>query len=129
VDKIIAITETNVITEKRVKSDEPFFKGHFPENPIMPGVLVCEAVFQSGVILISGILKNAGKPVLESKGLPVLTRIKEVKFKNMVRPDDLLQIEVELVEEIGGAYFMKGMAKVAGKVVLRTEFAAIISTR
>jgi 3-hydroxyacyl-[acyl-carrier-protein] dehydratase len=67
--------------------------------------------------------------VLESKGLPVLTRIKEVKFKNMVRPDDLLQIEVELVEEIGGAYFMKGMAKVAGKVVLRTEFAAIISTR
>ena len=122
VDKIIDITGTNISTEKRVKPNESFFKGHYPGNPIMPGVLVCEAVFQSGAILLSSTQKNSGTSKADSKGVPVLTRIKDVKFKNIVRPDDLLQIQVELVEKIGEAYFMNGVARVDGKVVLRAKF-------
>ncbi len=127
VDKIIDITRTNISTEKRVKPDESFFKGHFPGNPIMPGVLVCEAVFQSGAILLSNTQKNSGTSKIDSKEVPVLTRIKDVKFKNMVRPDDLLQIQVELVEKIGGAYFMKGVVRIDSKVVVRVEFAVTIA--
>lgn len=95
----------------------------------MPGVLICEAVFQSGAILLTSTQKNPGTPEIDSKGVPVLTRIKDVKFKNMVKPDDLLQIQVELVEKIGGAYFMKGVARVDSKVVVRVEFAVTISTK
>ena len=126
-DKIIDITETSITTEKRVKCDDFFFQGHYPENPIMPGVLVCEAVFQSGAILISRILKNSGTSAIESEKIPVLTRIKDVKFKSMVRPDDVLQMQVEISEIIGGAFFMKGVAKVDGKVAVRVEFAATLT--
>tara|TARA_B100002003_G_scaffold227976_1_gene235947 strand:- start:149 stop:541 length:393 start_codon:yes stop_codon:yes gene_type:complete len=127
VDQIIDITKEKITTEKRVKFDEPFFKGHYPGNPIMPGVLVCEAVFQSGAILLSSICKDSGTSVIDSKGVPVLTRIKDVKFKNIVRPNNLLQIQVDLAERIGGAYFMKGVAMVDGKVAVRVEFAVTIA--
>jgi len=127
VDQIIDITGLKITTEKRVKSNEFFFKGHYPGNPIMPGVLVCEAVFQSGAILVTSTYKNSDTPATESKGVPVLTRIKDVKFKNIVRPNDILQIEVELAEKIGGAYFMKGVARVDGKVAVRVEFAVTIA--
>ena len=126
-DQIIDITKIKITTEKRVKSNEPFFKGHYPGNPIMPGVLVCEAIFQSGAVLVSSTYKNSGTSAIDSKGVPVLTRIKDVKFKNIVRPNDLLQIQVELAERIGGAFFMKGVAMVDGKVAVRVEFAVTIA--
>ena len=122
-DQIIDITEIKITTEKKVNSNESFFKGHYPGNPIMPGVLVCEAVIQSGAILVFSTYKNSGTSQIGSKGVPVLTRIKDVKFENIVRPNDLLLIEVELAEKIGGVYFMKGVARVNGKVAVRLEFA------
>ena len=122
-DKIIDITEIKITTEKKVNSNEFFFKGHYPGNPIMPGVLVCEAVIQSGAILVFSTYKNSGTSQIGSKGVPVLTRIKDVKFENIVRPNDLLLIQVELAEKIGGVYFMKGVARVNGKVAVRLEFA------
>lgn len=129
VDKVTAITETGITTEKMISSKESFFQGHYPGNPIMPGVLICEAVFQSGAILISRILKDSGMSLTDSASVPVITRIKNVKFKNMVRPNNLLQMQVELIEKIGGAYFMKGAAKVNGKVVVRVEFAATVTDK
>ncbi len=93
----------------------------------MPGVLLCEAVFQSGAILVSQIMKNSRISVEDSDGVPLITRIKDVKFKKVVRPDDLLQMQVELVEKIGAAYFMRGVARVGGKVVVRVEFTAVMS--
>ncbi len=126
-DQIVDITEIKITTEKRVKPNESFFKGHYPGNPIMPGVLVCEAVFQSGAMLLSSTCKNSVSSKIESKGVPILTRIKDVKFKNIVRPNDLLQIQVELAEKIGGTCFMKGVARVDGKVAVRVEFAVTIA--
>lgn len=113
VDKIIDQTENSISTQKLLTGDEDFFKGHFPGNPIMPGVLLCEACFQTGAILMGQ--ENA-------KGLGVVTGIKQCKFKNFARPGDLLDISVSLDEKIENAFYMSGLIKVSGKVVLKIKF-------
>jgi len=114
VDKIVERNDKSIKTTLNVTGNEDFFKGHFPGNPIMPGVLLQEALFQTGAALMAG---RAGG------GLGVVTRVQNAKFKNMVRPGDLLEMEVELTESISNAHYMKGTTKVAGKTVLVIEFA------
>jgi len=121
VDKVVELTETKIKTTKEISPDEPFFKGHYPGNPIMPGVLICESIFQTGAILLSSIIGYIGD------GIPVLTRINNAKFKNMVKPGDLLDIEAELVEKVSNAFFLKGSASVAGKTVVTVEFAVSLA--
>lgn len=120
VDEILELTETKIKTKKYVDPEEPFFKGHFPGNPIMPGVLICESVFQTGAILLAKISGIEGSLV---SGTPVLTRINEAKFKGMVRPGDHLEIEAELMERLSNAFFLNGVVRVAGKIVVRVKFA------
>jgi 3-hydroxyacyl-[acyl-carrier-protein] dehydratase len=117
VDKIVELTETKIRTTKEISPEEPFFKGHYPGNPIMPGVLICESIFQTGAILLSHIIGAA------SDGTPVLTRISNAKFKNIVRPGDLLELQAELVETVSNAYFLKGSASSAGKTAVTVEYA------
>lgn len=116
VDKIINLQEKKINTVLTLTGQEDFFKGHFPGNPIMPGVLLQEALFQSGAALMAG---NSA----DRSGLGVVTRVQNAKFKNMVRPGDTLEMEVELTESISNASYMKGTTKVAGKTVLVIEFA------
>jgi 3-hydroxyacyl-[acyl-carrier-protein] dehydratase len=121
VDKVVELTETKIKATKEISHDEPFFRGHYPGNPIMPGVLICESIFQTGAILLSSIIGYIGD------GIPVLTRINNAKFKNMVKPGDLLDIEAELVEKVSNAFFLKGSASVAGKTVVTVEFAVSLA--
>jgi len=120
VDKIVELTETKIKTTKEISPEEPFFKGHYPGNPIMPGVLICESIFQTGAILLSSIIGDV------SEGTPVLTRINNAKFKNMVMPGSLLEMEAELVEKVSNAFFLKGSASSAGKTVVTVEFAVTL---
>jgi len=117
VDKVVEVTDSRIRTAKQISAEEPFFKGHYPGNPIMPGVLVCEAIFQSGAILLSRIAGDVGE------GTPVLTRVTNAKFKNIVKPGAVLEMEAELVERVSNAFFLKGKASVAGKTVVTVEFA------
>ena len=117
VDKIVEITDDRIRATKEIGAGESFFEGHYPGNPIMPGVLICEAIFQTGAILLSRIISYGGG------GTPVLTRIGNGKFKNMVKPGALLEMEVELVEKVSNAFFMKGKASSDGKTVVTVEFA------
>jgi 3-hydroxyacyl-[acyl-carrier-protein] dehydratase len=121
VDKVIELTDTKIRAAKEISPEEPFFKGHYPGNPIMPGVLICESIFQTGAILLSSIIGDIGK------GTPVLTRINNAKFKNMVRPGAVLELEAELVEKVGNAFFMKGKATSEGKTVVTVEFAVSLA--
>jgi len=121
VDKVIELTDTKIRAKKEISPEEPFFKGHYPGNPIMPGVLICESIFQTGAILLSSIIGDI------SKGTPVLTRINNAKFKNMVRPGAILELEAELVEKVGNAFFMKGKATSEGKMVVTVEFAVSLA--
>ena len=93
--------------------EEDFFQGHFPENPVMPGVLMCEACFQSAAALL-----NNG----EDSGLGVVTKIEQTKFKNMARPGDILDIKVETLEKIGNANYMKANIQVNNKTIMQTKF-------
>lgn len=114
VDRVLERSDKLIKTTLTLTGEEDFFKGHFPGNPIMPGVLLQEALFQSGAALMAS---------MPGGGLGVVTRVQNAKFKNMVRPGDVLEMEVELVETLANAHFMKGTTKVLGKTVLVIEFA------
>ena len=119
-DRVIEISTDTILAEKVVAEDLEVFRGHYPDYPIMPGVLLCEAVFQAGALLIGQSMDN-GADV--GQGVPVLTRILGAKFKREVRPGDILAISARLVERMGPAWIMKGAVRVGGKLALQVEFA------
>ncbi len=119
VDKIISKEGNSITTQRTLRDDEYFFQGHFPGNPIMPGVLLCEVCFQTGAILM-----GAGS----QPGLGVVTRIKDAKFKNFARPGDTLTTIVTLDDKIDNAYYMSGTIRVGDKLILKTIFQAALLT-
>ncbi|SHK47061.1 3-hydroxyacyl-ACP dehydratase FabZ [Tepidibacter formicigenes] len=91
VDKIVELEEgKKAVGIKNVTANEPFFQGHFPDYPLMPGVLIVEAMAQVGAIAMMSIEENKGK-------LGVFTGIDNVRFRKEVRPGDTLKMEVELI--------------------------------
>ena len=120
VDEIVEQTDDHIITHKRVDPEEPFFKGHYPGYPIMPGVLLCECVFQAGAILMS---QRFPAP---SGQVPVMSRIQNVKFKNPVYPGSVLEIRADYVENIGPAHYMKGQVQVEGQTAVTVEFTVML---
>ena len=97
-----------------VRGDEWFLQGHFPGNPIVPGVIQCEMLAQSACVLLAD---------GASEGMtPVFTSLDKVKFRGMVKPGDTLETECELVRQRGMFYFAKGTGRVNGKVCVSAEF-------
>lgn len=115
-DTVSSLTESRIIASKTLSPDLPVFHGHYPNFPIFPGVLQCEACFQAGAILISRLVTTSNGEV------PVVTRVNNVQFRRMIRPGETLDIEVELTERVSNAFFLKGKASVGGKVTARMEF-------
>lgn len=126
VDKIVSFANDTIITEKTIPPDLEIFTGHYPGNPIMPGVLLCEAIFQSGALLI-GKMYNAGDAAKQNdhpiESVPVLTRIVNAKFKRNVMPGDTVRIKVHLTETLASASFFKGTLKVGNKTAVQVDFA------
>ncbi len=121
VDRIVESGGTKIKTMKEIKPDEPVFQGHYPGQPIMPGALICESIFQTGAILLSKMMGGM------AGGIPVLTRINNAKFKSIVKPGSTLDIEAELVERVSNAYYMKGKASVGGKTCVTVEFTVTLA--
>ncbi len=121
-DRVLELTGDTIRAEKVVPPDLELFQGHYPEYPLMPGVLLCEAVFQAGALLI-GELMRQDPAMADSAGVPVLTRILGAKFKREVHPGDTLEISATLVERIGPAWLLKGKVRVGGKLAVQVEFA------
>jgi 3-hydroxyacyl-[acyl-carrier-protein] dehydratase len=122
VDRIIATGKKVIVTEKDIPEDLDIFVGHYPGHPIFPGVLLCEAVFQTSGLLMAQI--ESEKQQEGAKRLPVITRIGSARFKRAVLPGDTIRIEVELKETVSAASFFKGTVLVNGKTALRIDFAA-----
>lgn len=121
IENIIERSEDSITTSKKLTGEEDFFRGHFPNRPVFPGVLMCEAVFQTGALLMA--LKGQGA---ENSKTALVTRVQNAKFKNMAKPGDLLMITVDFVEMLANAAFMKGKIKADGKTIMTIEFAATL---
>ena len=124
VDKIIdLIPKEKVVGVKNVTYNEPFFRGHFPGHPIMPGVLIVESMAQTGAVLLLDSVKNP------EKKLAYFMAINDVRFRKPVYPGDQLQIEVELVRFRPTSCKMVGRAFVSGELVCEAQFMAAIVDR
>ncbi len=122
VDKVIEVGEDYVIGLKNVTGNEDFFNGHFPEEPVMPGVLIVEALGQTGGILV---LKDIEDPKNYST---YFMKFGEVKFRNKVVPGDTLIMKLELTEPIRrGIVKMKGTAYVGENIVVEAEMMAQVA--
>ena len=121
VDKVISIGPTTIIGVKNVTANEPFFTGHFPEEPVMPGVLQVEAMAQCGGLLV---LSQVEEP---ERWSTYFMRIEEVKFRQKVVPGDTLLFRVELLHPVRhGVSSMKGYVFVGDHVVSEASFTAQI---
>lgn len=115
VDKVLEMEEgKRVVGLKNVTVNEPFFQGHFPDYPVMPGVLIVEALAQAGAIAILGKEENRGK-------LGFLAGIDKCRFKRQVKPGDQLKLEVEIVRVKGPIGKGKGTATVDGELACEAE--------
>lgn len=121
VDEIVECQPERIVCRKHFTGAETFYAGHYPGQPLTPGVLLCEAALQAGAVLLSRLATASPGSV------PVVTRIDGVRFKQMVRPGDTVQIEVDLVERLANAYFLKGKVTRDGLVAVRLDFAVTLA--
>jgi len=124
VDRIIEIEEKKrIVGLKNVTINEPFFQGHFPGHPIMPGVLIIEAMAQVGGMLLLGSVTEPENKVVYFMSLD------NVKFRRPVKPGDQLRFELEVTQLRGTVCKMRGVGKVEGDVVVEADMAATIRDR
>lgn len=121
VDRVISLENGRSISAiKNVTMNEPHFTGHFPDNPVMPGVLVLEALAQAGCILAFETWGNDGSP-----SLLYMTGMDGVRFRKKVRPGDRLELEVEITRLKKKAVKMYGKALVDGEIAAEAHFMAM----
>ncbi len=118
VDRILEITDTETVAEKLVSANEPFFAGHFPEWPIMPGVLVLEALAQTAAV---GVLWN--EPANRGRGL-ALAAVRSARFRRPVVPGDILRLSTRVLRKRQLIFRFEGTATVRGEIVAESEFLA-----
>ncbi|MEO8225934.1 MAG: 3-hydroxyacyl-ACP dehydratase FabZ [Gemmatimonadota bacterium] len=124
VDRILEIEgATRIVGLKNVTFNEPFFQGHFPGHPIMPGVLIVEAMAQTGGVLAMSTIERPEDKVVYFMSLDA------VKFRRPVRPGDQLRMEVEMLQNRGRTCRLKGMAYVDGALVAEAEMMARVVDR
>ncbi len=111
----------SIVGIKCVTFNEPFFPGHFPGNPVMPGVLICEAIAQTGAVLMSKSL-NAD---VEGKAIMFMS-LDNARFRQPVRPGDVLRMHVQVTRARDVVFKFKGLAYVGDKVAAECEFAAMV---
>ncbi len=120
VDKIIELSPNEkAVGIKNVTINEPFFQGHFPGNPVMPGVLIVEAMAQ-----VAGVL--AFKSGVEGTGVLFMS-IEKAKFRKPITPGDQIVFEITVLHKRGGVWRFSGLAKVDDKVATEAEFTAMVT--
>lgn len=121
-DRVMELSDQLIRAEKFIDPALDVFRGHYPDYPLMPGVLLCEAVFQAGALLIAELSAGEGSVA----GVPVLARIQGARFKREVRPGDTVAIEARIREKVGSAWFLKGTVRVRGKIAVQVEFSCAV---
>lgn len=115
------VANESIVGIKCVTFNEPFFQGHFPDYPVMPGVLIVEAMAQTGAVLMSKTLE------VDPRGKTILfASVDNCRFRAPVRPGDVLRMNVRVVKSRGGLFKFAGQAMVGDKVAAEAEFAAML---
>lgn len=109
----------NAIGHYKVRGDEFFLKGHFPDNPIVPGVILCEILAQSACVLLEDAIKEGQ--------IPVYTGLDKVRFRSSVRPGDTIETKCNIRRAKPPFYFAEGTASVNGKVCVSAEFSFAVT--
>ena len=123
VDRIVELEEDRIVGIKNVTANEPFFLGHFPDFPVMPGVMIVEAMAQvAGVLVLNRIPDRKSKLVL-------LASIEEAKFRKPVLPGDQLRIEMKVAKRKATIAKMYGTAMVDGEVVAEANMLCVLTDR
>jgi 3-hydroxyacyl-[acyl-carrier-protein] dehydratase len=120
-DEIVEQSKDRILCRKSFTSQDYFVQGHFPGFPLVPGVILCECALQAGAVLI------ASHAAVADGKVPVATRMDGVKFKQMVRPGDTVEIEATLSEVVSNAFYLKGKVTLGGKLAARLDFACSVA--
>ncbi|MCE5196667.1 MAG: beta-hydroxyacyl-ACP dehydratase [Negativicutes bacterium] len=107
--------------KKRIRPEEFFLQGHFPGDPLVPGVILCEILAQSACALLSG--------RMDQNMIPFLAGLDGVRFRQPVRPGDLLETEVRIIKSKDPFYWAAGKGFVAGKLCLQAEFSFVLHSK
>ena len=120
VDEIVSQEESHIVCRKTFSGDEFWFAGHYPEYPLVPGVILCEAAMQAGAILLAQFASD-------DSGIPVVTKLSDVRFRKMVRPGDSIEMDIHLDERVQKAFFLSGKVTVDDAVAVRLQFACTLA--
>lgn len=126
VDEIVSEAADGLVAKRTWRAEEDFYKGHYPGAPITPGVLLCEAVFQTAACYMALKSRAAGG---KSEGVPLIAKISDVRFRSPVYPGDTILLEVKEKDALGGFTMLSGSIKKAdGTRVLNVDFAVAWKT-
>lgn len=114
VDEVLEISKTHIVAQKHVRADENYFKGHFPDMPVMPGVLIIESMAQAGAIVALSQPENKGK-------IAFFAGIDKARFKKSVFPGDTMRLEVQMTRQRGPIGFGQAKTFVNGKICVSAE--------
>ena len=118
------VRNTSAIGVKNVTNNEPFFQGHFPDKPIMPGVMIVEAMAQTAGVLVVETLD-----MIDQGLLVYFMTLDKTRFRKLVEPGDVLELHVKILRGRGKIWKFWGEAKVGGEIVAEAEYSAMIITQ
>ena len=113
----VAVDGETAVASWRVPESADFFRGHYPGNPVTPGVILCEHAFQAAAVLLTELGQSFGA----TQGVPVLARIEKAKFRRMVRPGESLRTEVQLADRAGPAAFLEAKVWVGEELAMEVR--------